>query len=60
MPLDPAIQPDRDNYMERVEECARQNNGQYLHELGDFTGHVFELATTFYLGWLRFALDYVS
>jgi hypothetical protein len=60
VPLDPDIQPDRDNYMERVEQCAGQNNGQYLHKIEDFTGQVFEQATAFYLGWLGFALDYIG
>jgi hypothetical protein len=60
VPRDPAIQPDQDSYMKRVEKCAKQNNGEYLNEIGDFTGRVFEGAAAFYLGWLRFALDHVS
>ena len=59
VPFDPAIQPDQENYMERAQRCAAQNNGNYLHHLGDFTKRVFESTTDFYLGWLRFALDNV-
>jgi hypothetical protein len=60
VPRDPAIQPHQDSYKKRVEECAKQNDGEYLQEIGGFTGWVFEEAVVFYLSWLRFALDYVS
>jgi len=46
--------------MTRVEQCAKQNNGQYLYDIVGFTARVFEGAAEFYLGWLRFALDNVT
>jgi hypothetical protein len=60
VPLDPAIQPDQSNYLKRAEQCAKRNNGRYLEEIGVFTERVFRGASEFYLGWLRFALDYIK
>jgi len=60
VPIDPAIQPHLENWMDRAKQCANQNNGQCMYDIGDFTGRVFECATEFYCGWLRFALDHVS
>jgi hypothetical protein len=60
VPLDPVIQPDQENWTERAKQCAKENNGQCVYEIGDFTGRVFDRAVEFYCGWLRFALDHVS
>jgi hypothetical protein len=60
VPLDPAIQPDQENYRKRAEECARKNDGRYLDEIGNFTSHVFQATSDFYLGWLRLALDHIT
>jgi hypothetical protein len=60
VPLDPAIQPDQENYRKRAEECAGKNSGRYLYEIGDFTNRVFAAASEFYLGWLRLALDHIT
>jgi len=60
VPLDPAIQPDQENYLKRAEECARRNDGHYLEEIGNFTSRVFAATSYFYLGWLRLALDHIT
>jgi len=59
VPLDPAIQPDQENYRKRVEQCAKRNDGRYLYRIENFTSRTFEGASAFYLGWLRFAQDHV-
>src|SRR5579872_5187118 len=60
VPLDPAIQPDQENYRQRAEQCARKNGGRYLREIGTFTHNLFERSREFYLGWLRVALDHIA
>ena len=55
--MDPAIQPDQSGYFKRAEQCAKENDGEYLYEISEFTGSVFNRAAAFYLEWLRFALD---
>lgn len=57
VPMDPAIHIDDENYRKRIETCAAKNGGEYLYKIGEFTGIIFESASTFYLDWLRFALD---
>jgi len=57
VPIDPAIQIGDENYQERIGQCAARNGGRYLYEISEFTGRIFESASTFYLDWLRFALD---
>jgi hypothetical protein len=60
VPLNPAIQPDQENYLIRAEECARKNEGRHLDPIGVFTERVFEQARDFCLGWLRLALDHIA
>ena len=60
VPIDPAIHPDGENYLKRVEECARTHGGQYLYKIGDFTARIFDGASSFYLDWLQFALRHIA
>ena len=57
VPIDPAINPDEENYRKRAEECASKNNGRYLYPLPEFTNSMFNGASSLYLDSLRFALD---